>query len=583
MKRNLSHIDIPFPQNLMSSSRNATNMPTAFAREIRNMLASKSGAGSKRGGFITHGVELIGEDIRTLISYVPVGGVMELLAVTASGKIYKQGENEWHEIYAGLSPDGHVRYTHFAGKLILCNGIDDVISYDGNTCVPLFQWVQSLDDNPTYVDSKTFSVESELSLYPVGKKIRVRDSNGNEAISAIESRSEEGDTIHVVLQEEIVNTDITEIALQEKPPKFQTVYAAHDRLWGFGAGALSGSQFSNNAERTFVFYTHGVNDERAWRNDVGALQYINFSDKMPASDEIVAMAVKDNLTLFFMRNHVQVWNGVDPTATGDMQWSKTIALGVAHGDLVASLPNDVAFFTRSGVRTLSRMLQTEQLDVSDVGSEIDPSLSNAMQTVLDDLELYRHHVMPLRFDAQGWYGFKVGSKCFVFQMGMLATGWVLFDGLFETMTAATNAHDGSLIIASGSKCYSYDQSVFSDAGQPIETMWWTPWIGARNTKRWANKYVEVISEQGIPIQLNIQRYKNYNSGSYIETSVSVQKKEDYWDASQWDDAYWDYGFSEPEKKRDHFACDTFSYAVSSLSTQGPLTIYGLKLYGVKEK
>jgi hypothetical protein len=37
MKRNLTHIFIPFPQRLMSTNRTPTQMGLEFAREHRNM------------------------------------------------------------------------------------------------------------------------------------------------------------------------------------------------------------------------------------------------------------------------------------------------------------------------------------------------------------------------------------------------------------------------------------------------------------------------------------------------------------------------------------------------------------------
>ena len=88
MKRNLSHISVPFPPMLMSSRSNATNMPFEFGREIRNMTTSLSGAGNKRNGFSKYGLAIENETIITLMPYVAASG-SQLLALTQSGKLFK--------------------------------------------------------------------------------------------------------------------------------------------------------------------------------------------------------------------------------------------------------------------------------------------------------------------------------------------------------------------------------------------------------------------------------------------------------------------------------------------------------------
>jgi len=100
---------------------------------------------------------------------------------------------------------------------------------------------------------------------------------------------------------------------------------------------------------------------------------------------------------------------------------------------------------------------------------------------------------------------------------------------------------------------------------------------------WANKYAEVITEQGEPLNLKVRRFKNYNNSSFIESQVTAHKAEDYWDEADWDKAFWDYGAAKPETARDHYIADVVSYAIESESTQGPLTIYGLKLFGIYER
>lgn len=584
MKRNLSHILIPFPRMLMSTNRTPTQMSLDFSREIRNMYGQQGGAGFKRNGVAKVGENIEGAVINSLMHYIPTAGDIQLLAATNTGKIYYRNNNEqWQEIHSGLDPKGKIRWTHYAGRLIICNGIDKVMSWDGTSISKIHEWVKEINSNLIYVNDTTFTVESNASLYPVNKELKLRLGENNFVYATVHNATQIDNVTTVTVNENIITSLLDCIEIKEYPPTFNFVYAAHDRLWGMGKGPLKANSFSDSTDRTFVFYTNSSGDETDWRDESGALQYINIADKMPVSDEVLAMAVKDGLSVFFGRNYIQIWSGYDPTESGDMSWNKTIPLGLVHGDLIAEMPNDIAFFTKFGVRTLSRVLQTEQLDISDLGSEVDSTISKALQILTSTDESYRN-VLTFRHDNQGWFAFKPANETFVFQISGTASGWCLFDGAFANMTASLNTPDGKLYIAIDGQLHIYDESSFSDDGEPILTKWWTPWIQADSGgKRWANKYVEIITEQGSPLTLSAKRFKNYNNTSFIESNITAHKSEDYWDDALWDEAFWDYGSTSPEQVRDHFVADVLSYSVETDSTEGPLTIYGLKLFGIQEK
>lgn len=583
MNGNLRTISVPFPPRLMSSSRTPTNMMSDFARDIRNMYASKSGAGAKRNGVSKFGEVISGEGILQLMHHIGASGEVQILAYTDVGSIHLQKEDgTWELKKSGLNISGKVRYTHFAGKLIVCNGVNPVMSWNGTEFTDVKEWVKDIATGLAFVNTTTFTIESDESLYAVGTPLKF-DLNGTEVTSTVLSTSVAGDVLTVTISDAVLTSDLSDVSIEMKPPTFQYVYAAHDRLWGFGNGALKANAFSASVERTFVYYTFGVNAETAWRNESASLQYINLADKMSASDELVSMAVKDGLTVFFFKENTQVWAGYDPTLLGDFSWNKTIPVGAVHGDLVVEMPNDIAFFTRFGARTLSRLLQTEQLDVADLGSEVDNSISEAVKnmTVSDESFQKAHSFKHLR---QGWFAFKPAGETFVFQVGSTFNGWTVFDGIFADSTAFLNAPNGELYLAKGGQLYVYDEEVFADDGDAIHTKWWTPWFKPSSSgKRWANKYTEIISEQDELVEVQLKRHKGYNSASYHQTSMDLLTSADHWDDAGWDEALWDNGAPTPQKVRDHFINEVFSYAIESQTTTGPFTVFGLKFYGIQEQ
>jgi hypothetical protein len=354
--------------------------------------------------------------------YIPTAGHIQLLAVTDAGKIYHyQNDDTWLEVYAGLNASGKIRWAHYAGRLIICNGIDKVMSWDGTSLSIIHEWVDEAGANLTYVSATLFTVDSDTSLYPVGKEIRLRLGVDVYVNTTVNTAIQTGAVTTVTINESVTTVALEKIEFKEYPPTFNYVYAAHDRLWGMGEGALKANSFSNSSDRTFVFYTNSSGDETDWRDADGALQYINIADKMPVSDEVLAMAVKDGLSIFFGRNYIQIWTGYDPTESGDMSWSKTIPLGLVHGDLIAEMPNDIAFFTKFGVRTLSRVLQTEQLDIADLGSEVDSTISKVLQTLTASDASYKN-ALTFRHDNQGWFAFKPADETFIFQLSGTSSG-----------------------------------------------------------------------------------------------------------------------------------------------------------------
>jgi hypothetical protein len=581
MKRDLSTVMVPFPAGLMSSVRSSTAMGPGFAREIVNMLATASGAGSKRGGCVPEGPTLAGEEIVQLFSFVGPLGVNQVLAQTANGKIYVLVAGIWSLLRSGLNSLGVMRGTIFAGKLVLCNGFDPVMAWDGASLDDIKEWVVDIGGSLTFINISQFSIASDAAFYPVGKKIRVR-CGGVLSEASVAAMSASGGIVTVTLTTAVLSASLDQVAFEAKPPAFAYIYAAHDRLWGFGRGPLQAERLSSNVDRLRVFYTQGVNDVSAWHNSAGIVPSMSLADKAGGLDEVLAMGVKDGLTVFFMRNQMQIWSGTNPTVSGDFAWQKTIPVGVVHGSLVVELPNDIAFMTRLGLRTLARVVQTEQLDVSDVGSEIDPTLSTALSEVLASDVAYRA-LRVCACAAQGWFGVKIAERLYVYQLAHSGRGWVVFEGLPAQATGYATTAAGGLVLAKNTQVYRYEQHVFDDAGAPIKTRWLTPWLSVAKNNRWANSYVEVVVERGAAMLLTLSRLRDLDNGNAVESVVEARIEPDYWDDALFDASYFDVARPSLSVVRDHFVCGQVAFAIESSSISGPLTLLGLKLYGSAEK
>lgn len=580
MKRDLASVVIPFPKGLMSTARSALSMPVTLGREVRNMLMSADGAGSKRNGLVAVGGAIAGEVVTGVMSFQASSG-MQLLVVTDAGRIYRQNDSGWVQVWSGLDGAGVVRTVTFAGHLLLCNGVDDVLAWDGTAWSVVSKLVVDAAAGLTFVSGAVFSIESDAELYAVGSTVRATLASGY-VTATVSAVAVSGDVVTVTLGAAGLNSTLSEVAFTVKPPRVAFLVAVHDRLWGFGKGPLSPTM-SGDVDRLRVYYTYGVNDFTAWPDPAtGSIPSLNLADKAGVADELLAMSMKDGMTVFVGRNHLQLWTGSNPDADGDLAWSKTIPLGVVHGSALFELPNDLLFVSRQGARTLSRTLQTEQLDVSDVGSELDPTINALVVRVMTDPALYRR-VVGMRHDGQGWFGLAMDDCTLVWQIGAFGQGWVIFDGLFAGVTAAHAAPDGELYVANGGQVYRYETSSWSDAGEPVTVRWWMPWVNPAGKKRWANKYVEVLLERKVDVEFVLRRYRDYDDANPQVMALTVPAEATYWDGTDWDGGLWDSGDSSLPLVRDHVVADSTSFALESATVNGPFTVFGIRLYGTAER
>jgi hypothetical protein len=108
-------------------------------------------------------------------------------------------------------------------------------------------------------------------------------------------------------------------------------------------------------------------------------------------------------------------------------------------------------------------------------------------------------------------------------------------------------------------------------------------LGAVWGCRWANQYVELLTAQDAVVPLTVERWVDYDRANPTVLTTEAPAPADYWDGAAWDEAQWDNWVVVPPLLRDHAVGRVFGFAVSSNTTSGPLTIFGLKLHGGGER
>lgn len=581
MRHDLQSITLPFPSNLMATAQSPLALPPTYARALKNMILGPDGSGTKRNGVATLG-NALGEDIVGLFTY-PYNGQTQLLAWSAAGKIYRQNGAAWVLLKAGLNVNGMPQGVIFAGRLVLCNGLDTVMQYDGVSITDVETRVVDAGASLTRISNSQFSIASDAAFYPAGSTVALTIS-GAEVLAVVANATQAGAVTTVTLTTSPMTVAPTQVKFTVKPPAFGAVAVAHNRLWGFGAGGFT-PNLKSGPDTMRLYYTHSVNNAQGWPDPAtGIIPSLNLADKAALADELLAMRVVDGMTVFFCRQHLQLYEGTNPGVVGgstpDFAWLKTIPVGLAHPRAVQSLPNDVLMLTPLGARTLSRTLATEQLDMADVGRALDPTVQSELAALQSPTAFKA--MQAFAYPAQQWFGFGFGAQTLVWQLNPAGGGWSVFDGLFAGLTASAMGPDGALFLAKGQQVYTYSPDVWSDDGTLFTAQWWAPWVAPAGNGRWANKYIEVLLAPQPEQQATLKRYSNLDEGNPRVMELSVGGQPDYWDAAHWDEGLFDNAVGRDDIIRDHCVAEHLSFAFES-TTLNALRILGLKIHGTPER
>ena len=600
---NLTSFKIPAPVSLLKTAETPIGMSVKYAQDLENMLPTKRKRISKRKGLTNSNISGIpsGEKIVAGKSLGLPNGTFKLLCVTDEGTMYSTNSTltTWTQIKTGLNPLGTYRFDYFDQKLVIVNGLDSNMYWDGTTVEEFKEFITDGLGAPfTKVDTDTFTfvdgANRGTSDYPAGRNLRLFVDGSGTAITTqvLSSTGSVGGTITVNLTTNILSgTTINSIQYEDSPPPFSFIYAAHDRLWALSGGELKARSFRDldGDNPLTIFYTEGTNNVNSWLNSTTQrVPFINMENKHLKNDEFVGISLYRGNLVFFGRQGSQVWGGTDPTGVTDpLRWISTYPVGCVNGDLIQEVEQDILFYTNSEIRQFSVVTITGALESSqEKGANIAERVSKEVGKLLE-LDTTYKTARSFLYPRGGFAGFKMPREVHIRVEEQDFEGWTRFTQLFQQCTDYTIAPDNRLYMFFEDNTYYYndEQQVGDDDGAEITVSWTTPWIQPKAGHTWAGKYYELITEAGDAIELTITRLKN-NSNCFASTKTMLTSplRSGYWDEAFFDMDFWD---CEPSTRmptqEDKFIAETFSYNIKASSTEPILDIVGLTVYGRNER
>ena len=495
------------------------------------------------------------------------------------------------------------RAVLFKNQLVICNGVDRIMRFDGTAVMTIHDFVaeQAAAFNRTANKSFTFTIQQawepifKLDKYQ-NNQIQLKTNHGVSTLTTTNA-VKNGLTITVNTVEDLPEF-AGEIRLfyRDYPPAFSYLYVLNNRLWALGAGAVG---LSYRAEPLKVYVTYQAESLTDWFDEkTKQVPFIDMGYKHGRVDNFEAITAIGNQMAFIGRHQTQIWQGSNPLEAEEFTWQATIEAGIAHGNLLLNVANDVFFISTQGVMSFSTLNIARQFAMTSLNA-VDPLVRQYIKSIVSSEKQYRM-CRAFYYKSGAFAGFKIGEhKTLIAMTDTTLTGWSLFSGVFQYGLSFLSAFD-RLFISKQNKVLHYaDGRIgpprFVDENQAFTFTWTLPVISF-NARKYACKRYQINAEY--PSSLVIDRSNTLSmtvSGDLPKSfSLSSPYRLDFRGdplqsivlANDTDPESLGMRLDSPYQHlqgRLKFVATSFWATLSGVAYQGPLIFKNLYLYGRKER
>lgn len=376
--------------------------------------------------------------------------------------------------------------------LLICNGVDKLMSWNGISLNVVTDYVNEITANSfNRIGDSSFSFLINPNLFILGKYqpqtkivISVNDVKTNLVIN----------TVNLVDNLVTITTttptvpaftgqDTIYISYADYPPPFNYLFSAHNRIWALGPGAVS-IDYRSSTEALKVYWTDQPNSFTSWFNEQTKLvAFEDLSDEHGIPDNLEAICAISGYLAFIGRHKTQLWQGTNPTnnATPEnkFRWAYNVSTGIAHGNLLVDLANDVYMVTDQGIVSLSRFNISQQVGAT-ADESVNPIIREYLKSVSESNLDYRK-CKAFKYKNGPFCGFKIGSnKVLISLYSINLYSWSFFSGDFQNSDTIFQGSINSLYLAIGNKLYKYADGkdggplIYGDLnGSSFIQYWWT--------------------------------------------------------------------------------------------------------------
>lgn len=276
------------------------------------------------------------------------------------------------------------------------------------------------------------------------------------------------------------------------------------------------------SNKTMVYYC-ALEDINDWvsANNAG---YIDLSTSLPQRRELTDIKTWEGYMTFLLNEEIIIWSWTSPA---DQALQKIIPVGSPWGKAV-SFANDLIFISRLGIKTISRSIQSGELNIG--------NLSDKVENLIQEFMINSPPVSAAVYPYRRWVLFFFPPYLMVFDYSTDKKAWYKFDGINaqSMMTIENDLFFGG----SNGQLYKYERDFYSDDGVPIPWNFETPWLylGKLSTYK-KPKFLKTVIGRNSLGTLTINLYQDFKTPVGISKTIAPGTNI-YWRSSYWRVAKW---------------------------------------------
>ena len=281
----------------------------------------------------------------------------------------------------------------------------------------------------------------------------------------------------------------------------------------------------------------GANDIQDFTVDSSSLDSVTLrvGAQLPGADPAKALATFQTYLIVGTERAVIAFSGTTPSS---LTPAALFPQGIVSPDSFVNTGNDLAFISPDGLLSMSLLVNTNNLQRSNLSEPIKNTL-RAIIREISDTAVDNGQIQALNYQRRSWIIVKLASKLYIYNYanfvlddGRIAAGasWSDFDGFIGAQRVMFVSHESDLLLGGADgTMYQFDQGTYTDAGVLFDTEYTPGWLHLeepkKSTKIKSGSFIVPNYEVGGAVVYTIEATGDYDLLS-LDTAIVTAESDD---------------------------------------------------------
>lgn len=457
------------------------------------------------------------------------------------------------ELILDLNPNVIVSSINYQNYLVICNGIDPVLYYNGNTLQELKADYQIDSDSVNKLSNNqlnmivTLGYEVELrENLTIGKQVRIANDldlkNLNTITNIVFNVNPNNLEIVITFANNFIN-EPQRVYYDKSIPAFSYINIINDRLFALDSGGSFYNKYRTPDKSMLVYYCSKRKSIFDWYSTKGIIGQINLASNSNKIDDLQCFNTYQGRILFWGKESVQIWTGNDPTVIndgqnidfGDFKWQKTEPVGIFNKNMFVELPNIFIFLSKFGICSI----KIDGFNNLNIDLSFAESVNSYIRKQLENLQTEREYrsLSSFIYPYGGFIGFRFIHNCYIYQLKGQGF-WTIFTQNFNTSKSFLyDSVSKNLYLSYKNKTLVYADKIFNKnfmdmEDSPIPFNITYNWLNTPST--WYNENIYLGCSSNENIKIKVKLYINFDMSNYELTDIDVNQINSKYDFSRFD-------------------------------------------------